>query len=190
MLTTPTRAAPREAADAILAGTLFLDVEVDRAEQPRAVGAVLGDRVFRWEGHRTAALARLAELDAFARGAERIAGHNILDHDLPILRDAVPGLGVLALPVVDTLMLSPLAFPGNPYHRLIKGYKLVHDAVNDPVADARLCRDVLRDELFAFALLARTQPEVAAFHRFAWSDDPWRGMADLLAALGAPGLPT
>ncbi|MCW2239067.1 RecQ family ATP-dependent DNA helicase [Azospirillum canadense] len=190
MLTAPTRAAPREAADAILGGTLFLDVEVDRAGRPRAVGAVLGDRVFRWEGHRTAALARLTELDAFARGAERIAGHNILDHDLPILRDAVPGLGVLALPVVDTLMLSPLAFPGNPYHRLIKGYKLVHDAVNDPVADARLCRDVLRDELFAFALLARTQPEVAAFHRFAWSDDPWRGMADLLAALGAPGLPT
>jgi len=186
----PATKTPTEAVDALLAGTLFLDVEADRAGRPRSVGAVLGDRMFRWEGRSTAALARLAELDGFARGAERIAGHNILAHDLPILRDAVPALQALALPAVDTLMLSPLAFPANPYHRLVKDYKLVKDAVNDPVADARLCRDVLRDELFAFALLARAQPDVAAFHRFALAAAPWQGMADLLAGLGAPALPS
>lgn len=165
-------------------------MEADQTGRPRSVGAVLGDRVFRWEGRSPAALGRLHDLDTFGQGAERIAGHNILAHDLPLLREAVPGLRTLALPVVDTLMLSPLAFPANPYHRLVKDYKLVRDAVNDPVADARLCRDVLRDELFAFALLARTRPEVAAFHRFAFAVDPWRGMADLLARFGAPHVAT
>ncbi|MBF5095427.1 hypothetical protein F1643_14320 [Azospirillum sp. INR13] len=138
--------------DTYLAKTLFIDVEADRGGRPNAVGAVLDDRIFRWEKRGSRPFAS-AGLDGFARGAERIAGHNILAHDLPILRDAVPGLAAWTLPVVDTLVLSPLAFPANPYHRLIKGYKLEKDAVNDPVADARLCRAVLRDEIDAFVRL-------------------------------------
>ena len=49
-----------------------------------------------------------------------------------------PELELLRLPVVDTLELSPLAFPENPYHRLVKDYKLVSDARNDPRRDAQL----------------------------------------------------
>jgi len=29
---------------------------------------------------------------------------------------------------VDTLVLSPLCFPENPYHRLVKDYKLVRES--------------------------------------------------------------
>jgi len=34
----------------------------------------------------------------------------------------------------DTLYLSPLAFPENPYHKLIKNYKLIKNSKNNPVA--------------------------------------------------------
>ena len=48
------------------------------------------------------------------------------------------GSACLDLPVLDTLELSAIAFPANPYHRLVKGYKLLSDSRNDPVKDARL----------------------------------------------------
>ncbi|MBP2296889.1 RecQ family ATP-dependent DNA helicase [Azospirillum rugosum] len=175
--------------DTYLAKTLFIDVEADRGGRLNAVGAVLDDRIFRWEKRGSRSFAS-AGLDGFVRGAERIAGHNILAHDLPILRDALPGLAAWTLPVVDTLVLSPLAFPANPYHRLIKGYKLEKDAVNDPVADARLCRAVLRDEIDAFVRLVRQTPDAAAFHRFALSGPGHSGMADLFGLCGAPLPPT
>ena len=84
----------------------------------------------------------LKELDNFASDAEYILGHNILGHDLPVLESLAPNLRLLHKPVVDTLYLSPLAFPENPYHRLVKDYKLVRDSINDPVADARLAASV------------------------------------------------
>ena len=181
----PTRS-PAEA----LTGTLCIDVEADRAGRPRAVGAVFGDRTFRWEGRwegrGKSDLAGLEELSALALRADRIAGHNILAHDLPILRDAVPNLGALARPVIDTLLLSPLAFPANPYHRLVKDYKLAKETLNDPVADSRLCRTLLHDIADAFARLVREQPDVAGFHRFAFARPEHAGMADLLGRLGAP----
>ena len=51
---------------------------------------------------------------------------------------AIMATGLHALPLVDTLLLSPIAFPQNPYHRLVKDYKLVSTARSDPVADAEL----------------------------------------------------
>ncbi|MGR9117164.1 MAG: hypothetical protein ACU85E_15505, partial [Gammaproteobacteria bacterium] len=88
----------------------------------------------------------LAELDEFAAEADLLLGHNLLQHDLPVCRAVSPQLGVLAKPVVDTLFLSPLAFPENPYHRLVKNYKLVRDSLNDPLADARLADSLFHDQ--------------------------------------------
>jgi ATP-dependent DNA helicase RecQ len=55
------------------------------------------------------------ELDALTEGAGFVLGHNLRRHDLPLLGQVFPNLKLLALPVVDTLELSPLAFPENPY---------------------------------------------------------------------------
>ncbi len=67
-------------------------------------------------------------LERLAAGASFVLGHNIVAHDLPILYahfgDAVLG----GVPAFDTLELSPIAFPQNPYHRLVKDYKLVRDS--------------------------------------------------------------
>lgn len=169
-------------ADELVAATLFIDVEADRTRRLYSVGAVRGDAEFRWAA--TDAKAALAGVGALAEGARWIAGHNLIAHDLPLLRKAAPGVAAWDLAAVDTLLLSPLAFPANPYHRLVKDYKLVGDAVNDPVADARLARDVLRDALDAVVRLARAEPAAAAFHRFALDGGGRGGMADLLGRLG------
>ena len=61
-------------------------------------------------------------------------GHNLIEHDLPLLRVLALTAGALALPVVDTLHLSLLTFPQNPYHRLIKNPSLRNrHAVCSPV---------------------------------------------------------
>ena len=91
----------------------------------------------------------LGELDALVEGAEFVLGHNLIEFDLPILRAAEPGLRLLQLPAVDTLWLNPLAFPRNPYHRLVKHYKdasLTRSERNDPYLDARLALQLFSDQ--------------------------------------------
>ena len=72
----------------------------------------------------------------------------------------------MTLPSVDTLRLSPLAFPRNPYHRLVKHYRdggLKRGQLNDPELDARLALDVFVDQMDA---LKQAPPDLlAAWHR-------------------------
>jgi ATP-dependent DNA helicase RecQ len=68
-------------------------------------------------------------------------------------------LVLLRLPVVDTLYLSPICFPENPYHRLVKDYKLVADSLNDPVADSRLAGTLMLEEIASLKGLAQTAPD-------------------------------
>ena len=76
-------------------------------------------------------------LERLAAGASFVLGHNIVVHDLPILYRHFGDAVLMRLPALDTLELSPLAFPQNPYHRLIKDYKLVRDSRSDPISPAR-----------------------------------------------------
>ncbi len=131
-------------------GILFLDIETSRDGRLFQVGAVLDDRQFRWHADKPKSGALTPELDDFARDATAVAGHNLLEHDLPVLDRLFPGLAISKLPAIDTLLLSPLAFPANPYHRLVKDYKLVRDTVNDPVADAALARRLFEEQIEAF----------------------------------------
>jgi len=95
----------------------------------------------------------LAEVDTLSHGAGYLLGHNIIEHDLPILLQQAPALALHALPVIDTLRLSPLAFPQNPYHRLVKDYKLIRDSLNSPLADCRSTLVLFSDQRDAFAQL-------------------------------------
>lgn len=90
-----------------------------------------------------------------------LLGHNVIEHDLPILKQQAPALALHSLPVIDTLRLSPLAFPQNPYHRLVKDYKLIRDSLNSPLADCRSTLTLFRDQRDAFAQLS---PSVCTFH--------------------------
>jgi len=107
----------------------------------------------------------LTKLDDLAEGVSFLLGHNLIDFDLPHLAAALPGLRLLKLPAVDTLRLSPLAFPRNPYHRLVKHYQgggLKRERVNDPELDSRIALGVFRDEQ---AALNETAPDLlTAWH--------------------------
>jgi len=84
------------------------------------------------------ALDLVERLDALTRGAAFVLGHNVIAHDQPALALLHPGLALHDLPLLDTLELSPVAFPQNPYHRLLKDYKLCTTTRNDPVRGAEL----------------------------------------------------
>ena len=145
---------------------LSLDLEVGRKDgRIHALAAVRSDSerplVFRG-GNLAKALTRL---DEFASGTDLLLGHNLIKFDLPHLAAANPDLRLLRLPAVDTLWLNPLAFPRNPYHRLVKHYQdgqLKRGRVNDPELDARLALDVFRDQCRA---LRKAPPDLmTAWH--------------------------
>ena len=130
-----------DAKDALLGLPLLsVDVESNPADGNRIflIGAVrnVDSRSLSLSVNRTTASGVGRQLDELARGARYLVGHNLRRHDLPALRHQYPGLSSIRLPVVDTLELSAIAFPNNPYHRLVKGYKLVSDARNEPLRDA------------------------------------------------------
>src|SRR5690606_8030845 len=62
----------------------------------------------------------LDRLERALADTEHILGHNILRHDLPHLAALRPRLAKTFSAPIDTLWLNPLAFPRNPYHRLVK----------------------------------------------------------------------
>ncbi|WP_446891780.1 RecQ family ATP-dependent DNA helicase [Aeromonas veronii] len=134
---------------------LSFDLELTRDEKLRHLGALLADRELNLKGPQDLAL---KELNALAQGADVILGHNILDFDLPWLaKQAVRPQLLLEKPVIDTLYLSPIAFPKNPYHRLVKDYKLVRDTLNDPVADAKLALQIFSEQLISLQTLPLPQ---------------------------------
>jgi len=171
---------------------LCLDIETSGSEIVYHLGAVRGDVVFERKG-RFDLQSSLKELDDLARPAQYILGHNILGHDLPILESQAPHLELLNKPVIDTLYLSPLAFPENPYHRLVKDYKLVRDSINDPVADARLSASVFCDQWNSFAALQGNEKDIISFYHYCFSDSKGssfrcEGLTEVFAALGAESI--
>lgn len=141
-----------------------LDLEVDpRDKRILKIGALRPDTdaFLHFKGPFDLAAA-FGELDRLAIGANFVLGHNVIRHDLYLLKAMAPGLRLLELPVVDTLALSPLAFPRNPYHHLVKDYRLLKLAVNDPLADAQRTVELFRDQRDA---LQGQSPEVLrAYH--------------------------
>lgn len=149
--------------DFAVPAVLIIDLEINpKTDTVFKIGAYRPDldlgfeRSFRnEEGFRKA----LAEMQPLAEGAEWLMGHNFLEHDLPYLKKAAPDRAWLSLPVIDTLKLSPLAFPQNPYHRLIKNYKIISSELNSPLADCRACWQLFQDQCAAFGKIKTERPD-------------------------------
>jgi len=145
---------------------LSLDLEMNRKGRIRAFGGVRSDtgKALSGGGSR----GELTGLDRFAEGVDFLLGHNLIAFDIPHLAAAMPRLGLLKLPQVDTLRLSPLAFPRNPYHHLVKHYQdggLKRGQINDPELDARIALEVFGDQCKALQEAHHSQPELlAAWH--------------------------
>ena len=129
---------------------LFLDVELSTRGALYALGAV-GPDGQEDVAERAADVPRLLEV-VKGWGATVLVGHNLAEHDRPWLLRFAPGHPALALPFVDTLVLSPLAFPARPYHRLLKEHRLVRDSRPLPLSDCRATRTILADIQAALAV--------------------------------------
>jgi len=130
-------------------------------------------------------------LEAFAEDAEVLVGHNLIAFDLAFLRAAIPESRLLELPLLDTLKLSPLAFPRNPYHRLLKHYKdggIVRGVRNDPELDCRASLRLLGEEIDAFRA-AKTNL-AAACHWLTTRDANAAGFDWFFAAARGKACPT
>ena len=172
---------------------LSLDLEVGKYDgRIHAFAAVrpdTGERLVFSGGNLANALAKL---DALAKGAHFLLGHNLLKFDLPHLAAAAPDLRLLGLPAVDTLWLNPLAFPRNPYHHLVKHYQdgqLKRGRVNDPELDARLALEVFDDQRRA---LQREAPSdlLLAWHRLTTTDAGGAGFDAFFSSLRAAPRPS
>jgi ATP-dependent DNA helicase RecQ len=149
---------------------LAIDFETVPNGDTYHIGAVLNDKSFERKDIKNLQKA-LEELARFSQKADFILGHNIVNHDLPIAKAQFSEAKFLNLPIIDTLFLSPLAFPENPYHKLVKNYKLVKTSKNSPVADAKLAMAVFNDQIAAFADMLQTNQALISFFTFAF-DSP------------------
>lgn len=143
-----------------------LDLEVTKQDQIRHVGAFQHDgKTFERVGLNDRNIGDgLRQLDDFCGPARFILGHNLIDHDLPKLLALNPELALLRKQVIDTLFLSPLAFPRNPYHSLVKDYKMVRDSMSEPVQDARLSLTIFAEEYEALQEQAKENPDLVRFY--------------------------
>lgn len=149
---------------------LVFDLETDRDSGALLqIGALRSDNGARYESpglhDDTARTTAIAALEALAADVQYLMGHNILAHDLPVLHQYAPASPLHDLPVIDTLRLSPLAFPQNPYHRLLKDYKIVRTGKNSPLADCEACWRLFHDQSAAFSKLRQEAPETFALYR-------------------------
>ncbi|MFO0794848.1 MAG: DEAD/DEAH box helicase, partial [Candidatus Brocadiaceae bacterium] len=92
----------------------------------------------------------VASFIAFLKGTKFICGHNIFNHDLKYIQNAINDAGISQSNIIDTLFLSPLLFPAKPYHALLKDDKLQTEDTNNPLNDSIKARDLFFDEVAAF----------------------------------------
>ena len=125
----------------------------------------------------------VARLDELTEGAALILGHNVIAHDQPALAMLYPELRLHKLPLLDTLELSPVAFPQNPYHRLVKDYKLCTTTRNDPVRDAELAYTLFLDQRAALQTRVDEHPDEALCLHYLLAQENGKGVANLFATL-------
>lgn len=149
----------------VVENSLFFDLECADAQTVFAMGVIFRAHTPLIARNAEAVKKLLPTLENWGNAAQFICGHNAIAHDVPIVRN----LGYRDLPddkVLDTLYLSPLAFPMKPYHALIKDGKLSSEARNNPVQDSRSCAEVLKDCLKQFERSSLADIEIywLAFH--------------------------
>lgn len=149
----------------------FIDTEIEpKSKKILDIGAVKDNGNY---FHKTS----IAEFIQFLKGTKYICGHNIFNHDIRYIGNAISDANIDAVNIIDTLFLSPLLFPTEPYHSLLKDDKLQSEESNNPLNDSIKARDLLNDEIAAFTksedilkqifyLLLKDKKEFSAFFRF------------------------
>lgn len=123
----------------------FIDSEVGVSDKKiHDLGAVRSDGS-------TFHSASVSSFAQFIAGCDYVCGHNIIHHDLPHIGSALGK--TIGVPAIDTLYLSPLLFPKQPYHALVKDDKLQVEELNNPVNDSKKAQKLFYDEINAYQAL-------------------------------------
>lgn len=149
----------------------FIDTEIESES-----GTVLDIGGIKNDGSRFHK-ASLPKFVLFLRGTQYICGHNIFDHDIKYVAGALHEAGIDPANIIDTLLLSPLLFPTESSHALLKDDKLQTEDANNPLNDSIKARDLFYAELDNFKQADETlkqifygllhdKKEFAAFFRF------------------------
>lgn len=125
----------------------FFDIEVSTTSKRLLdIGCILSDE----SGfHKN----QPGEFEQFVASSDFICGHNIIAHDLAYLQKYFGNAEWGLNRAIDTLLFSPLLFPKQPYHKLLKDDKLQTEELNNPLNDAKKARDLFFDEVGAFHAL-------------------------------------
>ncbi|MGZ2369416.1 RecQ family ATP-dependent DNA helicase [Ancylomarina sp. YFZ004] len=150
---------------------LYIDIESTKKGKIEDVGAVFNGQ----ELHEK----QLAKLESWINQAKYICGHNIVAHDIPLLERVLGNEIFRSKKIVDTLLWSPLLFSDNPYHKLVKGYKIVNDSdYNNPLSDCKLTKQLLIDELNKFSELDSNIQQI--YGRLLSNSNAYSGFLELI----------
>lgn len=97
----------------------YIDLEVSTKGRILDIGAI------KWNGEKFHS-SKTGEFIRFISDCEYLCGHNIISHDIRYLKPFFRKDYVL----IDTLHLSPILFPEQPYHKLLKDDKILSDELN------------------------------------------------------------
>ena len=129
----------------------------------------------------------LEAIQEFGQGMKFLLGHNLIAFDVPRLQALCPGNEFFSKPAIDTLRLSPLAYPSNPYHNLVKHYKtgeLVRSRSNDPELDARQALSLCGDHYKKLSECQQQRPELlTAWHWLTSMERSGSGSDDFWASV-------
>ncbi|MBL7968700.1 MAG: RecQ family ATP-dependent DNA helicase [Prolixibacteraceae bacterium] len=122
----------------------FIDTEIDPNNRKiQKIGSIMADGS---SFHSSS----VVDFVDFIKGTRFICGHNIINHDIKYIQNAIRDAGINPTNLIDTLYFSPLLFPTKPYHALLKDDKLQTDDINNPLNDSIKARDLFYDEVAAF----------------------------------------
>ena len=134
---------------------LYIDIETTKQGKIKDIGALFEGQELH-ERH-------LTKLEKWIKQAQYVCGHNLVAHDIPLLERVLGKEIFVNKKIIDTLLWSPLLFSDNPYHKLVKGYKIVNDSdYNNPLSDCKLTKQLLIDELNKFNELEKSTQQIYA----------------------------
>ncbi len=123
----------------------FIDTEIElTSKKILDIGGIRGDGIF---FHKVS----IPAFVEFLKGIRFVCGHNIFNHDIKYIGAWLNQCAIHPDDIIDTLYLSPLLFPSNPYHALLKDEKLQYEEANNPLNDAIKARDLFNDEIGTFS---------------------------------------
>jgi len=162
--------------------TVFFDLECGEDNSIFALGALFDSHPPLTAYNADQVKRKMPTFRDWVRSGQYLCGHNIIAHDLQQLKK-LHGPEDYEGKIIDTLYLSPIAYPTRPYHHLTKEDKLVRESRNDPLQDSRSCQQLMMDCCKRFADMRPADLEIyaCAFHL---ADLP--GMAELFKSLLDP----